>query len=462
VSPPDASDIRRLLPAVSRVLAEPPIEDLVGLYGSVAVTDQVRESIQRLRKGADAGEHGIDTAEAAVSAVVAEVAGELERRLGRRVERILNATGIFLHTNLGRAPLPPEVAGELPGLLDAYCDLEIERESGKRGDRNRRAARLLETLTGAEAALVANNNAAALVLVLATLALGKEVVVSRGELVEIGGSFRIPDILAASGARLVEVGSTNRTRAADYRRAIGPETALLLRVNPSNYRISGFTEAVPIDELVEVGRDAGVPVLWDEGSGLLRPHPAPQLAGKESVEGLLGAGCDLVCSSGDKLLGGPQAGLLFGRRELVEACHRHPLYRAVRPDRACLASLEAVLRLHLAGAPLPVDRLWPDPAAHRRRLEAMAGPFAAELITAEAFLGGGAAPEEPIPGDAVALPADQRLLHRLRMGDPPVVGYLRDGKLILDLRTVDPRDDEALKRALGEALAETSGRRETP
>jgi len=455
VSPSDPPDTRRLLPAVSRVLAEPAIEDLVGLYGSDVVTAHVRAALSRLRDDVQSGrDDAVATGEEALAALVSEVGAGLSSQLGRRLRRMLNATGIFLHTNLGRAPLPSEVVSGLPDLLDAYCDLELERDSGKRGDRNRRSARLLVALTSAEAALVTNNNAAALVLVLATLARGREVVVSRGELVEIGGSFRIPDIMEASGARLVEVGSTNRTRGGDFRRAIGSQTALLLRVHPSNYRISGFTESVPIEELVEIGRQAEVPVLVDEGSGLLRPHPAEQLAGHTSHTELLQVGCDLVCGSGDKLLGGPQAGLLLGRAELIEACHRHPLYRAMRPDRSCLANLEAVLRMHLAGAPLPVDRLWVDSETHRHRLGAVAASCAAEIVAADAFLGGGAAPEEPIPGEALALPGDQKLLRRLRLGDPPVIGYVRDGRVILDLRTIDPRDDDRLVRAVTRALDE--------
>jgi L-seryl-tRNA(Ser) seleniumtransferase len=371
---------------------------------------------------------------------------------------VLNATGIFLHTNLGRAPLPRSVAQALPELLTAYCDLESDLATGRRGQRNARVERLLQAATGAAAAVVVNNNAAALVLALAALAKGREVVVSRGELVEIGGSFRIPEILTAAGARLVEVGATNRTRLADYRAALGSETALLLKVFPSNFRLTGFVAAVAPEELAGLGREVGVPVLVDEGSGLLTPHPAPQLADHPSLSRLIAAGCDLACGSGDKLLGGPQAGLLVGRRDLLERCRKHPLYRALRPDRAGLATLEGVLRLHLAGAPLPLDRLWADPAEQRERLErvaagiAEAGGIRPEIVPAEAFLGGGSAPEAPIPGLALGLPGDPELLARLRLGDPPVVGYLREGRLLLDLRTVDPEDDPALVAAVGGAF----------
>jgi L-seryl-tRNA(Ser) seleniumtransferase len=385
---------------------------------------------------------------------IVEVVGErLEHTVGSHSGRMLNATGVFLHTNLGRAPLPATVAAAMPGLLDAYTDLELERESGRRGDRNRRAERLLQALTGAPAALVTNNNAAALVLALATLAKGREVVVSRGELVEIGGSFRIAEILATSGARLVEVGSTNRTRRADFERAIGEHTALLLKVNPSNYRITGYTESVEAEELVAIGRAAGVPVMVDEGSGLLRPHPAAALSDHASLSELMALGADLACGSGDKLLGGPQAGLLLGDRELIEACQRNPLYRALRPDRACLAALEAVLRMHLAGEALPIDRLWERGPELRRRLEVLAARCGGQIVPAEGFIGGGAAPEAPVAGEALAIAGNQRLLERLRTGETPVVAYVREGQVMFDLRTVDPDDDEALAEALAGALA---------
>jgi L-seryl-tRNA(Ser) seleniumtransferase len=390
--------------------------------------------------------------DAALVALPHRLGQRLAAALGPPLRRVLNATGIFLHTNLGRAPLPRSVARALPDLLTAYCDLEIDLETGRRGQRNARVEGLLMAATGAAAAVVVNNNAAALVLALAALAKGREVVVSRGELVEIGGAFRIPEIMAAAGARLVEVGATNRTRLADYRAAIGPETALLLKVFPSNFRLTGFVAAVAPEELSRLGREAGVPVLVDEGSGLLAPHPAPQLAAHPSLSSLIAAGCDLACGSGDKLLGGPQAGILVGRRDLLLACRKHPLYRALRPDRAGFATLEAVLRLHLAGAPLPLDRLWADPAEQRRRLERIALAIGAEIVPAEAFLGGGSAPEAPIPGEALALPGDPELLARLRRGEPPVVGYLREGRLLLDLRTVDPEDDVAFTTALEAAL----------
>jgi L-seryl-tRNA(Ser) seleniumtransferase len=435
-----AADPRRRLPAVERVLASPAVQRLVELYGRSLVTVQVRAELAARREAAD-GEAGLDE-------LAARVGARVEAALGPPLRRVLNATGVLLHTNLGRAPLPAEVAAALPGLLDAACDLEMDLEQGRRGDRNQRADRLLRLLTGAEAALVANNNAAALVLVVAALAVGGEVVVSRGELVEIGGSFRIPDILAAAGARLVEVGTTNRTRLDDYRRAIRPETRMLLKVHPSNYRIAGFTAEVTPAELAGLARERGLPLIVDEGAGLLRPRSEPQLAQHPSMSELVAAGAHLVCGSGDKLLGGPQAGLLVGEAALVARCRRHPLYRALRPSRTTYAALDLVLRRHVAGSTLPLDGLWPDIAAHGDRVAKVAAAVGGEVVEAAAYVGGGAAPEEPIPGAVVALPGDADLLVRLRQGDPPVVGYLREGRLILDLRTVALADDATLVAAV--------------
>ena len=450
-----AADPRRGLPSVDRLLSEPDVQRLEKVYGRELLVVQVRRELDARRSEVAAAAGGVGPEEARqwVRELPDRLARGIEERLGAPLTRVLNATGILLHTNLGRAPLPRPVAAALPTLLDAYCDLEIDLGTGRRGERNRRAGELLRQLTGAGAGLVVNNNAGALVLILGTLARDHEVVVSRGELVEIGGSFRVPEIMAAAGARLVEVGTTNRTRPGDYAAAIGPETALLLKVHPSNYTMSGFVEEASPSELARVGREAGVPLVMDEGSGLLRPHPAPQLAGHPSFRELLEAGCDLVCGSGDKLLGGPQAGLIAGRADLVDRCRRSPLYRALRPDRAVFGSLEAVLRRHLTGAELPLDRLWPDPAAHDERLRRVGRRVGARIVPADAYLGGGAAPEQPIPGRALALPGSTSLLERLRRGAPPVVGYLKGGRLLLDLRTVDPADDDALVDAVARAAA---------
>jgi L-seryl-tRNA(Ser) seleniumtransferase len=482
-------DPRRQIPPIHRLLDAPAIGRLVGLYGRDPVTIHLRRAADAWRRemegaavaeamdesardaaGTDAvGASADDTgADAATAELARRTEASLAAELGRPLARVINATGILVHTNLGRSPLPAEVARALPPLLDAACDLEIDLATGRRGDRNRRPSALLAAATGAEAAVVVNNNAAATMLALAAhLAPGRrQAIVSRGELVEIGGSFRVPDVLAAVGAELVEVGTTNRTRLADYAAALSPATAVLLKVHPSNFRVSGFTAAVGAAALADLGRRHGVPVVVDEGSGLLTPRGEPQLADHDSLASLVAAGCDLACGSGDKLLGGPQAGLIVGRREAVERCRRHPLYRALRPDRTTLAALELVLRRHLAGAPAPLDRLWPRPAEHRRRLEEAAAALAAAgvevaIVPADAYVGGGSAPERPIAGEALALPGGgDDLFARLRTGATPVVGYLTEGRLVLDLRTVAPEDDAALIAAVA-AAAKTTRRGES-
>jgi len=420
------------------------------------VTVQARRELERLRHELLQGNEVSASLGEAIQDLPGRIARALGARFGVSLRRVINATGIFLHTNLGRAPLPREAATRVATFLDAYCDLEYRLDSGKRGDRNARVDQLLQAATGAEAGILVNNNAAALVLILSTLASRREVVVSRGELVEIGGSFRIPDILSTAGVTLVEVGTTNRTRLADYESAVTENTGLLLKVHPSNYRQVGFTAEVDARSLVDLGRRKGLPVVVDEGSGLLGPHPAPQLRDHPSLGELIDTGCDLVCGSGDKLLGGPQAGLIVGRLDLVDSCHRNSLYRALRPDRFTFAGVEEVLRRHLAGLPMPLERLWVDRGAHRRRLDGLAADLDAEIVEAEAFVGGGAAPERPIPGEALALAGRSDWLEALRAGEPPVVGYIRDGRLVLDVRTVDPDDDSLLVAAV-QAVKARSG-----
>ena len=447
------SDRRRELPALDRLLADPVLVASRRLYGSVAVATQARQALATLRRELGA----TDTASAVLGQrldrLPGDVAQAIERALGAPARRVLNATGIFLHTNLGRAPLPREVAERLAELSTAACDLEFDLVDGRRGSRSARLAGRLTALTGASGAVVVNNNAAALLLAVTVAAAGREVVVSRGELVEIGGSFRIPEIVEASGARLREVGTTNRTRLEDYAEAIHETTGAILKVHPSNYRMTGFTSSVSARELVPLAQARAIPLIVDEGAGLLRRPlsrrmPASFAADHETVAELLAAGADLVCSSGDKLLGGPQAGLLLGRSDLIEACAGHPLYRALRPGRLVALALDEILRRHLAGESTPLDALWPDPAAHALRVASVASAIGAEVGTAEAFAGGGAAPGEGIPGPVLVLKGSDALAARLRAGAPPVVGYLREGRLLLDLRTVDPADDDGLLQAV--------------
>jgi L-seryl-tRNA(Ser) seleniumtransferase len=399
------------------------VDDPLAIAAARTVLDRAREEI---RAGADPGD------------LAARVHEELTAARAPSLRRVLNATGVIVHTNLGRAPLAAEALAQVVEAARGYSNLELDLREGSRGSRQDHVAAILRRLTGAEAALVVNNNAAAMLLGLAALAEGREVIVSRGELIEIGDGFRIPDVLAHSGARLVEVGSTNRTRARDYEKAMRMETALILRVHQSNFRVVGFTEMPRIEELAAVARRAGVPLLDDLGSGVLA-----ELPGEPSARESLAAGADLVCFSGDKLLGGPQAGIVVGRGELIERLRRHPLQRAVRADKLTLAALEGTLRLYLDGPErIPVVRmLHEDGAAVRARAEKLATLVDGRVEETVARVGGGALPLAELPSFACAI--EESLATSLRQGDPPVVGIVRDGKLLLDCRTLaDAEVDE--------------------
>jgi len=399
----------------------------------------------------------IDRARAAIRA--GGDPGDLERGLrdelasARRpaLRRVLNATGVIAHTNLGRAPLANEALARVVDAARGYSNLEYDLPAGARGSRQAHAAGLLRRLTGAEAALVVNNNAGAVMLALAALAEGREVLVSRGELIEIGDGFRIPDVLARSGARLVEVGTTNRTRAADYDAAIGPETAVLLRVHQSNFRVVGFTEQPRVDELAAVARAHRLPLVDDLGSGAL-----VDVGDEPTARESLAAGADLVCFSGDKLLGGPQAGIVLGRADLVERLRRHPLQRALRADKLTLAALEGTLALYLdAPQRIPVLRMLRDGAeVVRARAERLAELVGGQVEETVGRAGGGALPLAELPSFACAV--EEELAAPLRLGDPPVVGIVRDGRLLLDARTLtDAEVDEAARAVLRARRAST-------
>jgi L-seryl-tRNA(Ser) seleniumtransferase len=379
-----------------------------------------------------------------VDLVLAELAGA--RRPSLR--RVLNATGVLVHTNLGRAPLADAALARVAEVGAGYSNLEYSLERGDRGSRQDHLGGLLQRLTGAEAALVVNNNAAAVLLALAALAEGREVVVSRGELIEIGDGFRIPDVLARSGARLVEVGTTNRTRATDYEQAVGPDTALLLRVHQSNFRVVGFSERPRLDELAAVARAHELPLVDDLGSGALvrvgdEPTPAESLR----------AGAHLVCFSGDKLLGGPQAGVVVGRADLVERLRRHPLQRALRADKLTLAALEGTLQLALdpgARDAIPVLRMLHEPVERvRARAERLAELVGGEVEETVARVGGGALPLAELPSAACAV--EEGLAEPLRLGEPPVVALVRDGRTLLDCRTLTDAEVDEVAAAVHSA-----------
>jgi L-seryl-tRNA(Ser) seleniumtransferase len=356
---------------------------------------------------------------------------------------VINATGVIAHTNLGRAPLAEGALARVQDVARGYSNLEYDLAAGRRGSRQDHVAGILRRLTGAEAALVVNNNAAAVMLALAALAEGREVIVSRGELIEIGDGFRIPDVLARSGARLVEVGTTNRTRAADYESAIGPETAVLLRVHQSNFRLVGFTEQPSLHELAQVAQSHKLPLVDDLGSGAL-----VDVGDEPTARASLAAGADLVCFSGDKLLGGPQAGIVVGRADLVEQLRRHPLQRALRADKLTLAGLEGTLTLALeAPDEIPVLRMLREPAETvRARAERLAEMVGGEVEETVARAGGGALPLAELPSFACAVEED--LAGKLRAADPPVIAVVRDGRTLLDCRTVQDEELEEVAEAV--------------
>jgi L-seryl-tRNA(Ser) seleniumtransferase len=369
-----------------------------------------------------------------------DLVSRARERLRPSPRRVLNATGVVVHTNLGRAPLAPSARGAVAAAAEGYSNLELDLATGERGSRHDHVEALLREVTGAEAAMAVNNCAAAVLLAAAALAgPGRDVVVSRGQLIEIGGGFRIPEVVAQAGARLVEVGTTNRTRLADYGAALGEHTGAILRAHPSNFRTLGFTEEVEIEALCSLG----APVIDDVGSGVLADD-LELLADEPAVRRSVLAGAAIVCFSGDKLLGGPQAGVMVGTRDAVQACRRHPLARAVRIDKLSLAALNATLALYrdpeLARAELPVlAMLDVTPDVLEARARRLADGCGGEVVASTAKVGGGALPLLELPGPVVAI--DVALAEALRAGDPPVIGRISDGRLLLDVRTLT--DDEA-------------------
>ncbi len=435
----DGTSSLRTLPSVDRLLAEERVAAQVERHGRQLVLRAVRDALERARAdllaGAPDGE--ID--------VVARVEEELARATSPRLRRVVNATGVVVHTNLGRAPLPEAALERVLEVGRSYSNLEYDLEAGARGSRQSHLDERLRRLTGAEAALVVNNNAGAVLLALAALADGREVLVSRGELVEIGDGFRIPEVLARSGARLVEVGTTNRTRISDYERAIGDESAVILRVHQSNFRIVGFTELPPLAELARLAGERGLALVDDLGSGALVP-----LGDEPTARASLTAGAQLVCFSGDKLLGGPQAGIVVGRGDLVERLRRHPLQRALRADKLTLAALEGTLSLYgseQVRSLVPVLAYLSEPAEQvRARAERLAGLTGGHVEPTSARVGGGALPLAEIASFACAV--EEELAAPLRAAEPPVVGIVRDGQLLLDCRTVADAEVEEVARAV--------------
>ncbi len=450
------SDPRRRLPAVDALLAEPDVAGLLARHPRALVARAVRDTVERARANG-----GAAPAEGWGAAVLARV----HQLAAPSLTPVINATGVVLHTNLGRAPLAPAAIAAITRIAGGYSNLEYDVARGTRGSRHGLCRDLLLELTGAEDALVVNNAAGALLVALSALARDAEAVVSRGELVEIGGAFRIPDIMARSGARLVEVGTTNRTHQRDYEAAFTPDTRLLLKVHRSNFQVTGFTADVPAADLATLAHARGAASLYDLGSGLLLDLTTWGLRGEPTVAEALASGVDAVAFSGDKLLGGPQAGILLGTRAVIDACRKDPLARAVRSDKLTLAALEATLVLYRdperARLDIPVLRMLTEEVAHiRQRAQALQKGVGkeAEIIEGESEVGGGSFPGAKLktwlvrltPGTGHLTP--DTLSARLRGSEPPVVARIADDRVVLDLRTIPADQMETVVRAARVAL----------
>ena len=467
------SELFRLLPSVDELMRSESLAPLIAAHGRAAVVEACRQALEKLRRSIprEGDENELRLAVAALPRALAE-----ELKAGSRfsLRRVINATGVILHTNLGRAPLGEAALQHALEVAGGYCNLEFDLQTGERGQRDAHVDRLFAALfadataaaraapDGAPSTAVVNNNAAAVLLALNTLAEGGEVIVSRGELVEIGGSFRIPDIMAKSGATLREVGTTNRTRIDDYQSAISERTKLLLRVHRSNFKIVGFTEQPSLAELVELGRSRRIPVMKDLGSGALIPLEPMGISGEPTVHFSLGAGVDIVTYSGDKLLGGPQAGILSGRPAVIAQVRANPLFRALRVDKLIYSMLESTLlayvRQQYEAIPalrfmrIPREELLRHAEALAARLRESCHQLQIEVVPCSSLVGGGAAPGWDLPSHGVAIAAQaigaDELLSRLRGNDPPVVARIEEGRVLLDLRTVFPAEDEEIVAAL--------------
>ena len=452
------AELLRLLPSVDQLVRRMP--EAAEREGHAALTDAARAALEQLRAEVSAGRLDERAVAIAVEGLPEAVERILRQSLAPSLRAVINATGVILHTNLGRAPLAETALERIREAAARYCNLEFDIAAGERGKRDVHVQRLFAKLLGPNVStVVVNNNAAAVLVALNTLAEGGEVIVSRGELVEIGGSFRVPEVMAKSGAALREVGTTNRTRLADYERAINERTRLLLRVHRSNFQIVGFTEQPLLAQLCELGKKRGIAVMEDLGSGALFDLRTLGIAGETTVGDSLRAGVSVVTYSGDKLLGGPQAGLISGAPEIVGRIRANPLFRALRVDKLTYAALEATLLAYVRQEhdAIPAVRMMHLPAEEiGRRAEAVASSlssrFRAEIVDGESVLGGGAAPGATLPTHLLAITCDglsaDELATRLRASDPPVIARVEEGRVLLDLRTVFPAQDAQIAAAL--------------
>ncbi len=453
-----SQDALRRLPSVDRLLQGEAASRWVAALGRDLVVEACREALEAERRRVLSGE-----AYAGEEALWADVVARLQATVQPTLRPVINASGVVIQTNLGRSPLSEATLDAMRRAGEGYSNLEYDLAAGERGSRYVHAEALLTRLTGAEAGLLVNNNAGAVLLALSALARGREIIISRGQLVEIGGGFRIPDVMAQSGARLVEVGTTNRTYASDYRAAITDETAALMRVHSSNFRVIGFTHQPTLEELVALAHERGLPLIDDLGSGTLLDTAPYGLVHEPTVQESIAAGADIVTFSGDKLLGGPQAGIIVGRADLVAQLRRHPLTRALRVDKTTIAGIQANLLHYVKGEATREVPIWrmiaataDEVAARARALIAALGEAGArcEVVLGQSMIGGGSLPEETLPTAliAVEISAPSDAARALRLGDPAVVSRVQDDLLLLDLRTVLPREEEALIARLREVI----------
>ena len=445
----------RQLPSIDRLLNDERVRLSAQAYAPEITLELAREALEEARKNITAGQPAPD-----LDAIAASVIQRLNSLAAPSLLSVINATGVIIHTNLGRAPLSKEAVAAMSAVSSGYSNLEFDLTEGERSNRHVHVESLLCRLTGAEAAMAVNNNAAALLLALSALASGRDVIISRGQLVEIGGGFRIPEIMAESGARLVEVGTTNRTYLADYEAAINNGTAALLRVHTSNFRMVGFTESPPLADLARLAHDRKLLLFDDPGSGCLLDTTQFGLGKEPTLQESLAAGADLVFSSGDKLLGGPQAGIIVGRRDLVETLKRHPIARSARLDKGAIAALTTTLGHYVKNEALskvPVWQMISMPLAEiEKRAQAWAKAVDGKVVDGRSMIGGGSLPEESLPTKLLAISGSDvdvtSLARRLRLGDPPVVARVERDTLLLDPRTVDPSHDTTLVGALRAAM----------
>lgn len=457
---PSDHQILQLLPSVGKVLQHDSVQELIRDYSQPLVVDEIQAHLNQLRTAVQSGQLSEEDLSREISELDSNLRSRLKARLAPSLRMVINATGVMIHTNIGRAPLSPEAAAAIQAIATGYSNLEYSLKEGRRGHRDFHFQGTISRLLGSEAATVCNNNAAAILLILNTLAQGKEVLVSRGELVEIGGSFRIPAIMERSGAILKEVGTTNKTKISDYRDALNEKTALILRVHPSNYKIIGFTHRPQISELAALARERHIPLAEDAGSGLLFSSTHPALKEEPSVESVLAADTDLVCFSGDKLLGGPQAGIIVGKKPLIDAIRQNPLMRACRVDKMTYAALEWTLNQYETNAystTLPVWRmLFAEPEEIQGRALRLADlletrGFQVALKPGVSLIGGGSAPEVEIPTFVLAVTSKEHSVNQmerhLREFATPVLARIEDDQLILDLRTVFPEQEATIVSA---------------